>query len=86
VYEEHGPQNAIEAQQQAQNGAGAALQGPRRADPNQVTQQAAQIEGTRVNQQPLEDVRPTSQVRTPHAACFVEVCEGALDSFATHAL
>jgi len=38
------------------------------------------------NQQALEDVRPTSQVRSPHPACFVQVCERALDSFATHAL
>jgi len=39
-----------------------------------------------MNQQPLEDVRMTAQVRPSHSAGFVQVSEGTLHSFATHAL
>jgi hypothetical protein len=86
VREQQRPDDAIEAEEQAQKKATAALQAPRSSGPNQVTQQAAEIEGTCVNQKALEDVRPTSRVCSPHPACFVEVCERALDSFAAHPL
>ena len=52
---------------------------------NQVAQQPTEIEGARVNQA-FEDVRLAAQVRPAHSSCFVQVCERAFYSFATHAL
>ena len=40
------------------------------------------LKRTRVNQQPLQDVRVTAQVRASHAAGLVQMREGPLDSLA----
>ena len=41
-----------------------------------------EIEAAGVNQQPLENIRVTAQMRAPHAARVIEVREGAFDPFA----
>jgi hypothetical protein len=62
IGEEERSESAIEGQEDAQDEARTALQAARRAPPHPLTQQPAEIEGTGLNQDPLEDVRPASQV------------------------
>jgi len=44
----------------------AALQPARRADANQVSHDEPEIEATRMNQEALQDIRVTAQMRATH--------------------
>ena len=59
-----------------------ALQAARRADADQLTHDEPEIEATGMNQQALQDVRVTAQMRAAHAARVVEMREGAFDPLA----
>ena len=80
------PQSAVEGEHDAQDETRTALQAARGAPPDHLTEQPAEIEAAGVNEKPLEDVCPASQVGTSHAAGLVHVREGALDSFAAQPL
>ena len=56
-----------------------ALQPSRRADPDQVTHDEPEIEATRMNQDALENVCVSAQMRSPHPTRVIEVRERAFD-------
>src|SRR4051812_39955708 len=58
------------------------LQPARRADADDLTHDEPKIETTRMNQETLQDVRATAQMRTPHATGVVDVRERAFDRLA----
>ena len=53
-----------------------------RADADELPHEEAEIETGRVDQQSLEDVRMPAKVQATHAAGFVEMREGPLQTFA----
>src|SRR5207244_2023312 len=55
------------------------LQTARRPESDQLTHDEPKIEAAGMNQQPLEDVLMTTQMRAAHAARVVDVRERALD-------
>src|SRR5258708_23435990 len=75
--------HAREHQQRGDDDAQAALQAARRPDADQMTHDEPEIESARMDQQSLEDVRVTPQMRPAHAAGVVEMRERAFDPFAT---
>ena len=61
----------------------AALQAAGRPDADQMTHHEPEIEATRMDQQPFEDVGVTAQMRAAHAAGVVDMCERAFNPLAT---
>src|SRR5215203_7008887 len=57
----------------------AALEAAWRADAEDLTHDEPEIEATRMNQQTLQDVRVTTQMRTTHPTRVIDVREGAFD-------
>src|SRR5713226_4416538 len=57
----------------------AALQAAGRPDADQMTHHEPEIEATRMDQQPFEDVGVTAQMRAAHAAGVVDMCERAFN-------
>jgi len=80
------PESAIEPEEHAHNGAGAALQAARSANPEQVPQESPQIERTGVNEEALEDVGVSAKVCSSHAAGLVHMREGTLDAYTAEPL
>src|ERR1700730_656181 len=78
-HRESASRSAQKHEQCSQNARHAALQTTWRADSEDPADQQPEIEGAGMNQQPLEDVRMTAQMRAAHASRVVEVRERALD-------
>ena len=64
------------------DGRRAILQPARRAAADQVAHDEPKIEAARMNQQALEDIGVTAQMRAAHPAGVVEMREGAFDPLA----
>ena len=64
---------AKERDERRQNGRQAALQAARGAESDQVTHDEPEIEATRMNQEPLQDVRVAAQMRPAHRARFIKM-------------
>ena len=60
----------------------APLQAARRADPDQMTEQHAEVEACDVNQEALQDIPMPAEMRAPQAAGLVGVRKRSLDQFA----
>src|SRR5438045_5611575 len=58
------------------------LQPSRRADANQVTHDEPEVEATGMNQEALQNVRVTPQVRPPHPTGVIEMRKRTLDPLA----
>jgi len=58
------------------------LQPAWRADADQVPHEQSEIEAAGVNQQPLQDVRVTTEVHAPHAARLIEMGKRPFESLA----
>ena len=72
-----------EPQEEAQNQpSGAVLPLSRRARAEQLAQNQAQVERADMNQLPLQNVLPSSQVAAPHAARFIAMREAAFHQLA----
>ena len=72
-----------EPQEEAQNQpSGAVLPLSRRAHAEQLAQNQAQVERADMNQLPLQNVLPSSQVAAPHAARFIAMREAAFHQLA----
>jgi hypothetical protein len=70
----HGPpKRANQHHKSAESRDEPALEAARRAHADQSTQKHAEIEASRVDQQPLPDVGVPAQVHTPHAASLIEM-------------
>ena len=64
------------------NGRRAILQPARRTATNQVAHDEPEIEGARMNQHALENVRVAAQMGAAHAAGVIEMGEGPFDPLA----
>ena len=72
--------SADERGKRGDNGRQAILQPARRAAADQAAHDEPKIEAARMNQQALEDIGVTAQMRAAHPPGVVEMCEGAFDS------
>jgi hypothetical protein len=74
---------ASNPQEKTQNEAcGSVVQFPWRSSAHQLAQDQAQVEGSDVDQLPLQYVLAPAQVTAPQTAGLVAVGEAALDQFA----
>src|ERR687898_3261773 len=64
------------------HGRQAALEPSWRADADQATHDDSEIEASRMNQQALQDVRVTTQMRPSHPARVIDMREGPFDTLA----
>src|SRR5712692_1802990 len=71
-----------ESETQGDDDAQPALQAAGRPDADQMTHHEPEIEATRMDQQPFEDVRVTAQMRAAHAAGVVDMGERAFNPLA----
>ena len=76
-----------EATPEGKKGCSESLQAPLkasgRAHANECAHQQPEVQCRRVNQNPLQDIRASTEVHSPHATSFVCVCEGSLQPLAT---
>jgi hypothetical protein len=75
----HTPEVATQRQKRREHGDEPPLRPARRADADQLTQEEPEL-NTRVDQQPLADVRLAAQVHTAPPAGLVEMREGAFQA------
>ena len=67
--------------EEGQDARGAALQAPWRADAEVLAYREPHVEATAMNQQPLQDVVVSPQVRASHPAGLIEVGNRSLGEF-----
>ncbi len=70
------------ARKDRHSGDTAPLQAAGRADPDQMTEQHAEVEACDVNQEALQDIPMPAEMRAPQAAGLVGVRKRSLDQFA----
>src|SRR6478736_7056698 len=79
------PNGVEKGQYRSDNGRDAALQPAGRADTGQLTHDEAEIEAGGMNQEPLQDIRVTAQMRASHPTRVIEVGERAFDRLSASA-